>query len=77
MYKPRLNIPLIGFKRATTIEAEALTKDATVTIFDTPPCCTTYGYALNDELIVVEFAQLGAVSEWWIKEKEPCSNERA
>ncbi|PMN73686.1 hypothetical protein [Enterovibrio norvegicus] len=77
MYKPRLNIPLIGFKRATTIEAEALTKDATVTVFDAPPCSITYSYILNDELIAVEYAQLGAVSEWWIKEKEPCSNEYA
>ncbi|PMN90300.1 hypothetical protein [Enterovibrio norvegicus] len=77
MYKPRLNTSLIGFKRATTAEAEALTKSATVTIFDAPPCSVTYGYTHNNELIAVEYAQLGAVSEWWIKEKEPCSNEHA
>ncbi len=77
MYKPRLNTTLAGFKKATTAEAEALTKGTTVTIFDAPPCSVTYGYTLNDELIAVEYAQLGAVSEWWIKEKEPCSNEHA
>ncbi|MEI8607841.1 hypothetical protein P4S70_01370 [Enterovibrio sp. Hal110] len=77
MYKPYLNIPLIGFIQAATVEAEVLTKDATVTIFEAPPCSVTYGYTLNDELIAVEYAQLGAVSEWWIKEKEPCSNEHA
>ncbi|PMI33539.1 hypothetical protein BCT30_05045 [Enterovibrio norvegicus] len=77
MYKPRLNAPLIGFKNATTIEAEALTKDATIAIFDAPLCSATYGYTQDNELIAVEYAQLGAVSEWWIKEKEPCSNEHA
>ncbi|WP_283132503.1 hypothetical protein [Enterovibrio norvegicus] len=77
MCKPRLNTPLIGFKKATTIEAEALTKDTTVTVFDAPPCSVTYGYTLNDELIAVEYVQLGAVSEWWTKEKEPCSKEHA
>ncbi|PMN91355.1 hypothetical protein [Enterovibrio norvegicus] len=77
MCKPRLNTPLIGFKRATTIEAEALTKGATVKVFDAPPCSVTYGYTQNNKLIAVEYTQLGAVSEWWIKEKEPCSNEHA
>ncbi|WP_325893003.1 hypothetical protein [Grimontia sp. NTOU-MAR1] len=68
MIKPRLNLPLAGFKKARTNEANALVKDTQLIHYEAPECSALYGYAKEGQLIAVEFVQLGAVSEWWIKE---------